>query len=213
MNVKGLKINTILNMDWNDINKLSRTDLSQLTSRVVSVANKRIKRLEKTRLGKMSFAYQQYEKQGRKFSVRGKNTGQLKNELANAMRFVRYKTSSVKGWTEYRVNMEERISGATDGESNDWSTRTWKKFWKVYRRFEESHGGTFKKGDSARFQEFIHDVFQQNDKRRSADYFQQRINNAYEKQLYEESMKNNIPNETNGIDIPNDEDEDEEDEF
>ena len=195
MNVKGLKLDSILNMNWDDINKLSRTELAQLTSRVVSVANKRIVRLEKTKLGKQSFAYQTYKEQGRKFSVRGKNTNQIKNELSNAMRFVRMKTSTVKGWTEYREQMEKRLSDATDGESINWSNRTWSKYWKVYRRFEESHGGKFKKGDSDRFQQFIYEMFSSGDKRRSADYFQQRVNDAYENGLYEKSMEK-VANET-----------------
>lgn len=209
MNVKGLKIDTILNMNWNDISKLSTKELSQLTSRVVSVANKRIKRLENTRLGKQSFAYQSYKEQGRKFSVRGKNRNQLENELSNSMRFVRMKTSTVKGWGKYRDAMEERMADVSDGESINWSNRTWSKYWKVYRRFEESHGGKFKKGDSARFQQFIYDMFETGDKRRSSDYFQQRVNDAYENQLYEQSMENRVPKETDEIEF----DEDEEDEF
>ena len=188
MNIKGLKINDILKMSWSDIEQLNRNELSKLTSRVTSVANKRIVRLEKATRGTSSFAYQQYENQGRKFSVKGKNVNELRNELSNAMRFVRYKTSTVKGWNQYREDVEERISDVTDGESLEWSDRTWSKYWKVYRRFEESHGGTFKKGDSDRIQKFIRVTFQQSDKRRSADYFSQQIESRYS-EMYEQSME------------------------
>ena len=188
MNIKGLKINDILKMSWSDIEQLNRNELSKLTSRVTSVANKRIVRLEKATRGTSSFAYQQYENQGRKFSVKGKNVNELRNELSNAMRFVRYKTSTVKGWNKYREDVEERISDVTDGESLEWSDRTWSKYWKVYRRFEESHGGTFKKGDSDRIQKFIRETFQQSDKRKSADYFSQQIESRYS-EMYEQSME------------------------
>lgn len=188
MNIKGLKINDILKMSWSDIEQLNRNELSKLTSRVTSVANKRIVRLQKAPRGTSSFAYQQYENQGRKFSVKGKNVNELRNELSNAMRFVRYKTSTVKGWNKYREDVEERISDVTDGESLEWSDRTWSKYWKVYRRFEESHGGTFKKGDSDRIQKFIRETFQQSDKRKSADYFSQQIESRYS-EMYEQSME------------------------
>ena len=199
MNVKGLKVNDILRMSWSDIEKLNRNELATLTSRVTSVANKRIKRLESAKLGKQSFAYQKYEEQGRKFTVRGKGKNELKNELSNAMRFVRYKTSSVKGWNKYRTEMEERMNDVTDGESIDWSNRTWSKYWKVYRKFEENHRGSMKKGDSERFQKFIKELFASGDKRKSADYFQQQVESKYA-ELYEQSMEE-IEDETEETEI------------
>ena len=139
MNIKGLKITDIMDMDWNDLNKLTPQEMKQVTSRLVSAANKRIRRLEKAPRGTESFAYQVVEERGRKFSVKGKNTNQLRNEFKNVRAFLKYKTSTTKGWKQYREKMEQRVSGATDGESQQWSERTWSKFWKVYRRIEEKH--------------------------------------------------------------------------
>ena len=179
MNVKGLSIQNIMEMSWDEINQLSTKDLKSVTSRLVSASNKRIKRLASTKTGKSSFAYQTVEERGRKFSVRGKDTNALRQEFKLSKNFLNMKTSTVKGWKKYRANVEERTGYATSGESLEWSDRTWSKYWKVYRRFEETHGGTFKKGDSDRIQQMLTEIMQSNDKRRSADTFSQMIEDEY----------------------------------
>ena len=179
MNVKGLSIQNIMDMSWDEINQLSAKDLKSVTSRLVSASNKRIKRLASTKTGKSSFAYQTVEERGRKFSVRGKDTNALRQEFKLSKNFLNMKTSTVKGWKKYRANVEERTGYATGGESLEWSDRTWSKYWKVYRRFEETHGGTFKKGDSDRIQQMLTEIMQSNDKRRSADTFSQMIEDEY----------------------------------
>lgn len=184
MNVKGLKVSDIIDMDWDSLNKLSGKELKQLTSRLVSASNKRIKRLEQTKLGKSSFAYQSVEERGRKFSVRGKNTNQIKQEFKLASNFMKMKTSTVSGWKKYRSELEQRTASATSGESMDWSARTWSKYWKVVRRFDETHRGTYKKGDSDRIQRMIREIMESSDKRKSADSFQRMIEDEYES-MYE----------------------------
>lgn len=181
MNVNGLKISDIIDMSWDDIGKLSTQDLKQLTSRLVSASNKRIRRLEKTRLGTSSYAYQTVEERGRKFSVRGMNRNQTLMEFGKARHFLQSKTSTVKGWKDVLESTEERITKTLDTKDLKWSDKTWSKFWKVYRRFEENHSGTFKKGDSTRFQQFITEIMQDSDKRRSADHFTQKIEEEYAK--------------------------------
>lgn len=191
MNVKGLKLDTILNMDWEQLNSLSESEMKQITSRLVSASNKRIRRLEQTTMGTSSFAYQKVESRGKKFSVRGKNLNQVKQEFKLAKQFLQYKTSTVSGWKKYRSKMEKRVSGETYGESQQWKDATWKKFWKVYRRFEETNGGTFKKGDSDRIQQMLHEIFTDEDKRHSVDYFSDVLDEKYN-ELYEEETEDDI---------------------
>lgn len=182
MQIKGMKITDIMNMSWDELNNIAKNnpkDFKTLTSRLVSASNKRIRRLETAVRGKSSLAYQSVESRGSKFSVRGKNTNQLKSEFASAKHFLQMKTSTKSGWNEYRAKMEERTGYATSGESLDWSDRTWSKYWKVYRRFEETHGGTYKKGDSDRIQRMLTEIMESNDKRRSADTFQRMIEDEY----------------------------------
>ncbi len=188
MKIKGLSINQILNMGWDEIERLSEKELKAVTSRLTSASNKRINRLSKTTRGTSSFAYQTVEERGRKFSVRGKNRNQLLTEFRLSRNFLNMKTSTVKGWKKYMKNVEERTHGATSGESVTWSDATWRKYWKVYRRFEENHGGTFKKGDSDRIQQMLREIMDSSDKRRSADSFQRMIEDEYD-DIYEEEQE------------------------
>ena len=194
MNVKGLKISDILKMDWEQINKLSTRDLKQVTSRLVSASNKRIRALEKTPRGKYSYAYKTVEERGRKFSVRGKNVGQVKQEFKLTKRFLEMKTSTTKGWKETRTEMEQRVSNFTYGESQTWAERTWEKYWEVYRKSEEKNGGSYQKGDSDRIQQKLYEIFTSHDKRRSADYFSEILDEKYE-EIYEEEQE---PEDENG---------------
>lgn len=191
MNIKGLSIEDIMNMDWDRLKGLSDTEMRTLTSRLVSASNKRIRRLEKTSRGKSSLAYQSVESRGRNFSVRNKTPNQVKQEFRLAKQFLSMKTSTVKGWKKYRKQVEERTGYATSGESVNWSERTWSKYWKVFRRFEEEHGGTFKKGDSDRILQMLTEIMNSNDKRKSADSFQQMIEDEYD-DMYESDEDDDI---------------------
>lgn len=145
MDVTGLTIEQILNMDWEDLNKLNRKDVAQITSRLVSTANKRIKRLAKAEYGKSSPAYISYEKRGRLFSVRGKDANQVRNELKNVSEFLKFKTSTIKGWKDTRTDVEKRIGKMTKKQA--------KKFWNTYRKLQEvsaSKGGILSKEFSKR---------------------------------------------------------------
>lgn len=70
-------------------------------SRLVSMANKRLKRLEKSDFTD-SPAYQYWKKTGgEKFSVKGKDYNQLQQEVARMRGFIDARTSTVRGATSY----------------------------------------------------------------------------------------------------------------
>lgn len=184
MNVKGLKISDIMDLSWEKLNSLNLEEMRQLTGRLVSASNKRIRRLSTAKRGTSSFAYQYIEERGKMFSTRGKDINQLRTEFKTAKQFLSMKTSTIKGWNKYRKGMEERTGYATSGESVEWSESTWKKYWKVYRRFSETHGGTYRKGDSDRIQQMLMEIMNSNDKRKSADSFQKMIEEKYD-EMYE----------------------------
>ena len=71
--------------------------LKQEISKKASMANKRLKRLEKNDLTNVP-AYKQYVQGGGvKFSVKGKNYNQLQAELSRVNHFINSKTSTVRG--------------------------------------------------------------------------------------------------------------------
>lgn len=206
MNIKGLKITDIIDMTWEQLNRLGESDFRQLTARLVSASNKRIRRLEKTTRGTSSFAYQTVEERGRMFSTKNKDLNQLRNEFSTARGFLRMKTSTVKGWTKYRKQTEERLKSEITGEDLDWSDKTWSKYWKVYRRFEEMHGGSLKKGDSDRIQKMLMEIMENGDKRKSADAFQWEIEDKYNELYLQEELNDIEPDDAFDFDYDDEED-------
>ena len=190
MNVKGLSIQDVMNIGWDEINKLNPKDLKQLTSRLVSASNKRIRALQKADAQKVmfSFALQKSEKMGRQFSIRGKDVNQIKQEFRLMKDFLSMQTSTVKGAKSYTRSVMERTGQYTEGESLNWSNRTWKKYWKTYRMFDETHHGTYKKGDSDRIQQMLTEIMDSGDKRLSSHTFEERLEDAYNR-LYEEQQE------------------------
>lgn len=119
-------VKDILNMDYLDIAKMSRSELAKVVSQMSSAANKRLRRLEKTEMGTLSYAYQKVQQVG-DFSVKGKTHGQLQKEFKRAKNFLTSKTSSVGGWRRERAKVRERIGGGFSSEEEE------KAYWKAYR--------------------------------------------------------------------------------
>ena len=72
-------------------------DIRRETSRLASIANKRIQRLENSDL-QSSPAYQKWiDEGGQKFSVRGKDYNEVQRELGRLRQFLEAKTSTIRG--------------------------------------------------------------------------------------------------------------------
>lgn len=72
-------------------------NLRKETSRLASMANKRLQRLEKAGL-ESSPAYQKWiDEGGQKFSVRGKTINEVQAEMARLRKFIDAKTSTIRG--------------------------------------------------------------------------------------------------------------------
>lgn len=148
IDVAGLTVENILNLD---VNTLGEKDLRAVATRLVSAANKRVRRLAKTTGGKFSPAYARIEKQGRMFSVKGKDISGLRAEMAQMRSFMRLKTSTVTGWKRVRKYMSAKFGGRI-------SDAQMKEFWTVYRKLEESMGGVIGSVfDSNKIQSMLHD--------------------------------------------------------
>lgn len=91
----SMKVKDVLRLTDVQINKMSRRELAQVTSILASASNKRIARIEKS--GVTSPAVQNVMRHEGKFSVKGKNTNQLRGEFARARNFMQNATSSVRG--------------------------------------------------------------------------------------------------------------------
>ena len=174
INVSGLTIEDILDMDFNDINKLNRKDLSAITSRLVSASNKRIRRLEKSTKGQTSPSLKNLK--GKTFSVKGKNTNQLRQEFANAKNFLQNKTSTIQGWEKEKKAIAQR-SGFKNVKDS-------KKFWNVYSNFQRNNPDLVKARGSDRVQEILHQEFENIDDENFMENFLEKVERGY----YEEEL-------------------------
>ena len=89
---------TISKLDFSDYMKAGEVEENRKRiSRLVSLANKRLKRLENAGLDD-SPAYQKWVEAGaEKFSVKGKDHNQLQRELSRLKNFIESETSTVRG--------------------------------------------------------------------------------------------------------------------
>lgn len=83
--------------------------LRREASRLVSLANKRLKRIEQQGLIE-SPAYKKFiEDGGQKFGIRGKNMLEVKQEVARMNDFLKKQTSTVTGTKKYLKNVAESV--------------------------------------------------------------------------------------------------------
>ena len=114
MDVNGLSIKDIINMDFADIQKLTRKELATITSRLVSASNKRIRRLEKSELGESPAIRSLKSRTGEtRLSVKGKSQGQLQRTFTEAKHFLNLKTSTIRGYKSVVKNIKKTVSERT----------------------------------------------------------------------------------------------------
>ena len=90
-------------------NLMKERELRAEARRLVSMANKRLRRLEQQNLLN-SPAYKKWvEDGGQKFSVRGKSNEEVKQEIARMNDFLKKQTSTVRGAKKYFKNVAEEV--------------------------------------------------------------------------------------------------------
>lgn len=139
-------VKAILDMDLSDLEQLSRADLAREVSKVASAANKRLARLEKA--GVVSPAATYAIQHGGKFSVAGKDVGELITELNRARGFMEAKTGNLKGARETRKNTLKTIADATKTEYENiksvfdkMTLEEERDFWRAVDRLNDSTDG------------------------------------------------------------------------
>ena len=137
-----LTVKNLLNLDYAEINALTKDQLSQLRKAVKVLAdagNKRLKRFEDA--GEESPAYQ-YIKGGKrakgKFSTKGKDLEQLKGEFKRAADFMKSATGSLKGWKEVKQNTIDKLRAES---GIDLSIDEFDVFWRAYTELTKSDAG------------------------------------------------------------------------
>ena len=104
--------NLKFNQKWNNDNNkftLQERKYRQEASRKVSMANKRLKRMEDQDLT-MSPAFKNWlDEGGQKFSIKGKTIQEVKVEVARLNKFLNQTTSTVRGTKKYLTNVAGQV--------------------------------------------------------------------------------------------------------
>lgn len=103
----GIKITTTI--DKTNIKNQERA-LRQEASRLVSMANKRLKRIEKQDLTQTPAYKNWVENGGQKFGIRGKSNEEVKQEISRMENFLKKQTSTVTGAKKYLSNVASELN-------------------------------------------------------------------------------------------------------
>lgn len=185
------KIDELLNIDINDLNRMTKKQLSDVVKQLSKTANQRIYRLKRTETGILSPAYNHVEKRGENYGVKGKSLNQLRNEYADVKKFLNMKTSTVSGWKKVRKDTYNRIGANFEGVDE-------KRFWNLYRKLEELDYGSVQSVGSTTTQRMLRQELEQNsgDDDDILKAMEKRITGEYEKIMesynYEEDEFFNI---------------------
>lgn len=143
IDVSGMSLADIINLDPIHYKGISEKSLAKLTSRLVSAYNKRAKRLENSGLASFSPAYIKLKKSKQtRLSVKGKSYNDLFSTFAQAKKMLtERKTFSVSGTRQVIADLEKRLRvkfrSAEEG----------KRFWEAIDKLKENRIGLGKKSD------------------------------------------------------------------
>lgn len=136
-NIKGVSTKRLLEMDTYG---LSSKGLRNVLNRLVSTANKRIRRLEAK--APHSQALASYKRENKPFTTRGLNYNEMENMMKRVKNFLTAKTSTIKGFEADRKRVVQTIGEfeSEEQESEFWDTfNDWiKKHPKLAQRFNDS---------------------------------------------------------------------------
>ncbi len=117
VDVSGMSIKDIMDVDIETFNNYNERELRQVTSRLVSASNKRIRNLEKR--GITSPAYKSLGTKTR-FSVKldknvtsSQRINKLRQEFASARNFLTKKTSTIRGYESYQKSIVDELEKST----------------------------------------------------------------------------------------------------
>ena len=104
----GLTIQDIMSMNMKKFESYSLKEQKEITSRLASAANKRLKTFERKEIVNPAVLKMQME--GGKISVKNKNPDELKEEYFRAKTFLKSKFSTQKGYKQYMEKLNDSLN-------------------------------------------------------------------------------------------------------
>lgn len=197
---KNLTLKKILSLDYTDLSKMTKDDLIQ-TSKVLSRnMNRRMKTLQTKGYSSQSRAfnlYQQSLKSGVKYTtskdLEKMTRNQMLKQITTAYNIMKLKSATLEGVKKILTGVDKRLADLDSNNQITWSyndaSKAMKdKFWEVYNRITELRNDY----DSYQLQKDIAIMFSNTDKRHSAEWYTNRLNEKYDelyKRQQEEALK------------------------
>lgn len=163
-------VKNLINLDYNTIVQLSKKEnienLKSVVKSMANTANRRINTLLKDPIGEYSPAYKILAESGEsKFNIKdimNMDSTQLVEEYNTLKKFLRSKTSTLRGWKTVRLAIGRRtgakkLFGAERKSSRSakiWANRE-KRFWNLYNKLVDNYGGIISQLNSNQIQEVL----------------------------------------------------------
>ena len=97
----------LLNLSSVEISKLKKPQLRKIVQTLASTSNKRLKRLQQKDI---STPASRYANKIGKFSTKGKNINQLRAEYIRAKNFLQSKTSTLRGYKQFKKEVQKNLA-------------------------------------------------------------------------------------------------------
>ena len=114
MNVKGLKIKDIMNIDLDAFNNLNESQLRSITSRLVSASNKRIRRLKERDINSPAIRglgeLNQFSTKLDKNVTPQNRVNQLRHTFAKIRNFMSSETSTISGYNKFVKRVKTKLA-------------------------------------------------------------------------------------------------------
>lgn len=123
----------ILAMDEKQWLQLSEQEMRKATKILVDVAAKRVKRLEAAKEKIGSSPALAMADRGGKFSTKGKNLNQLRQEFMRVKSFLTSETSTVSGFKKVQKQIKKQL----EKHGIEMSEKNYLNFWNIYRKYSE----------------------------------------------------------------------------
>lgn len=146
--VSGKSVTDLMNLDKSTLNNLTPKELRQVTSRLVSAVNKRIRRLEtyahaKGDVDVPSLIALNKKQSSTQFSIKGVEDKDILSIYSDIKDFMGYKTSSITGLKKVQKDISQKISDISQTDYNELSEDEKNKIWMTYAQIVEPNKAIF----------------------------------------------------------------------
>lgn len=129
------KLSEIREYSLSKVMSMSRRELAKATSTLAQAGNKRLKRFQEKNITTPATEY--IKKHGGRFSTKGKDLEQLREEFQRAKDFLSKETSTIKGFRSWENKIVDTLKTNAGIDYNALTERQKRKFWKAYSKLEE----------------------------------------------------------------------------